>query len=243
MVYDISVSILRRPTADDWNRCKDLAMRTMGKTWTGNEVTDEWMHKMLECRHSPIRTLMFTIEITCPYFVSVHLVRHKIGVEHFVQSQRNDRQSSYDRQLAPQNSMVTHTMDINAESLMIMSNRRLCGQADPTTRYTMTKICREVEEVNPEFKGHLVPMCHWLRHCPEAKPCGWWENQTRTDQMENMEPAYEITGSTFPLEELDLESRGTPCSPYPTIVCTDAVDFGEGEDTGPINFSDLSSHF
>lgn len=180
--YDkIEVEILRHPTMKDWNRCKDLAMRTMGKKWIKNDITEDWMHKMLECRHSPIRTLMFTIEMHIPYFVSVHLVRHKIGVEHYVQSQRNDRQSQYDRELAPQNAMVIHTMDINAESLMIMANRRLCGMADAATRYVMTKICDQVEQVNPEFEGYLVPQCERLLHCLEAKPCGYWDKMCKDD--------------------------------------------------------------
>lgn len=180
----IVVKVIRRPTEDDWNRCKDLAMRTMGKRWADGEVTERWKHRMLECRHSPIRTLMFTIEMQIPYYVSVHLARHKIGVEHFVQSQRNDRQSSYDRNMAPQSAMVCHTMDINAESLMVMANRRLCGMADIATRYVMTMVCDAVEKVNPEFVGHLVPQCQRLLHCPEVKPCGYWQKRCKDDFAE-----------------------------------------------------------
>lgn len=176
---DIKVRIIRHPEAQDWERCKDLAYRTIGKKWTGSEVTEEWKRKMLKCRHSPIRTLMFTIEMEIPYFVSTHFVRHKYGVEHFVQSQRNDRQSSYDRDLAPQSAMVMHTMDINAEALMNMSWRRLCTQADITTRYVMSKICQEVLKVNPEFEGRLVPMCEFLHECPEFIPCGRYEKYLR----------------------------------------------------------------
>ncbi len=194
MKYNIEVNILRHPTGDDWERCKDLAMRTIGKRWTGNKVTEEWKHKMLECRHSPIRTLMFTIEMVVPYFVSVHFVRHKIGVEHYVKSQRNDRQSEYDRELAPQNAMVCHTMDINAESLMIMSNRRLCNMADPTTHYVMYLICKAVEGCSPEFNGHLVPQCEKLLHCPEFKPCGYWKEKCVEDFIEvAREHGFELT--------------------------------------------------
>ena len=132
---------------------------------------------MLKCKHSPIRTLMFTIEMTIPYYVSNHFVRHKFGVEHYVQSQRNDRQSSYDRDLAPQSAMVTHTMDINAEALMNMAHRRLCNQADVTTRYVMAKVCQEIIMLNPEFKDHLVPMCEFMHECPEIYPCGKYIDQ------------------------------------------------------------------
>lgn len=105
----------------------------------------------------------------------VQLVRHKIGIEHYVQSQRNDRQTNYDRELAPQNAMVSHIIEVNAEQLMFMARRRLCGQADATTRFVMTHICIEVCKTNPEFKDFLKPMCEYRGGCPEFKPCGYWE--------------------------------------------------------------------
>lgn len=172
---NIQVEILRNPTKADWARCKELALNTMGKKYTGKEVTDEWKRQILKAQHSPIRTLMFTIRLTIPYFTSVHLVRHKIGIEHYVQSQRNDRQTMYDREFAPQNAMVSHIIDVNAEQLMFMSHRRLCGMADATTRYIMTQICKEVEKVNPEFKGFLIPMCEYRHECPEFKSCGYYK--------------------------------------------------------------------
>ena len=47
------------------------------------------LEKMYRCEHSPIRTQLFWIEMyDIPTFVSVHLVRHKYGVEHFVCSNR-----------------------------------------------------------------------------------------------------------------------------------------------------------
>lgn len=175
MENNIEIEILRRPTEEDWERCKMLALNTIGKEYSGSVITDEWKCKMLKARHSPIRTLMFTIKMIVPSFVSVHFVRHKIGVEHYVQSQRNDRQSNYDRELAPQNVLVSHKMDINAEQLMFMANRRLCGMADKTTRYTMTRICMEVSKLNPEFTSFLAPMCERLHECPEFKSCGYWD--------------------------------------------------------------------
>lgn len=184
MAYDIEVEVLRYPTNDDWERCKMFALNTVGKKYTGSNVTDNWKHQILKAEHSPIRTLMFTIRLTIPYFVSVHLVRHKIGIEHYVQSQRNDRQSSYDRELAPQNAMVSHIIDVNAEQLMFMARRRLCGQADKTTRYVMARICMEVVKTNPEFNSFLKPMCEYRHECPEFKSCGYWEaksNEVRAD--------------------------------------------------------------
>lgn len=176
---EIKVRVIRHPEKQDWERCKDLAFRTIGKKWTGSEVTDVWKRKMLKCRHSPIRTLMFTIEMEIPYFVSNHFVRHKLGVEHYVQSQRNDRQSSYDRDVAPQSAMVMHTMDLDAEAVMNISNRRLCTMADITTRYVMTKICQEILKTNPEFENELVPQCERLHECPEFNSCGRYQGYNK----------------------------------------------------------------
>ena len=67
---NIQVEILRNPTKADWARCKELALNTMGKKYAGKEVTDEWKRQILKAQHSPIRTLMFTIRLTIPYFAS-----------------------------------------------------------------------------------------------------------------------------------------------------------------------------
>lgn len=175
----VNIEILRHPEKEDWERCKVLALNTVGKKWSGKEITEGWKHDILKAEHSPIRTLWFTIRMEIPSYVSVHFVRHKIGVEHFVQSQRNDRQTSYDRELAPQNMMVSHIMEVNAEQLMFMARRRLCGQADPMTRFVMTKICMEVRKTNPEFDDFLRPMCDYRNECPEFISCGYYEAKRR----------------------------------------------------------------
>ena len=171
----MNVEILRHPTDEDWQRCKMLAMNTIGKRWSG-EVTEEWKHKMLEAEHSPIRTLMFTVRMELPYWVSVHFCRHKYGVEHYVSSQRNDRQKAYDRTTASQGAMVTHVMDVNAQELIQMARMRLCGQASVETRQMMALIRDKVLETNPEFADFLVPKCVMRRGCNEFVPCGYWKD-------------------------------------------------------------------
>lgn len=168
----MKVNVTRYPTQDDWNRARVLALGTEGKEGR-NPASDTWKDKMLKCEHSPIRTLMFTIElIDIPYWVSVHFCRHKHGVEHYVQSQRNDRQSMYDRNSAPQNAPVKHTMDINAQELMFMARRRLCSKASAETKEWMEAIVEAVCQKCPEFRPHLVPNCVYLGRCPEMYSCG-----------------------------------------------------------------------
>lgn len=170
---EFKVEILRHPTDEDWQWVKKLALNTVGKDYfMDNEMSLALKKKYLRSEHSPIRTLNFIIKMTIPYCNSVHFVRHKFGVEHFVQSQRNDRQDKYDRREAPQNAPVSHIMYINAQALMQMARKRLCGKADEDTRYIMNLIKEEVLKTNPEFEDVLVPQCKYLRGCPEFQPCG-----------------------------------------------------------------------
>lgn len=175
---EVSVEILRHPTDEDWRRCKMLALNTIGRKYAGSEVTDGWKRKILRSEHSPIRTLMFTIRMELPYWVSVHFCRHKYGVEHYVSSQRNDRQDKYDRTRAPQGAFVVHVMDINTAELMQMARMRLCRQASVETRMVMTLIRDAVIETNPEFADFLQPKCVIHGGCNEFVPCGYWKEQT-----------------------------------------------------------------
>lgn len=175
---EIKVEVLKYPTEEDWQWVKRLALNTIGKEYAmDKETTLELKKKYLMSEHSPIRTLNFIIKMEIPYCNSVHFVRHKYGVEHFVQSQRNDRQDEYDRECAPQNAPVSHIMYINAQELMFMTRKRLCGKADATTQKIMRMIVKEVLKTNPEFKDFLVPQCEYLHSCPEFFPCGRWREK------------------------------------------------------------------
>jgi thymidylate synthase ThyX len=178
----IKAEVLRHPTELDWTRCRLLAATTEGYHVVSGPPDDAWKVQMLKCRHSPIRTLVWTVRLEVPYWVSVHLVRHKHGVEHYVSSQRNDRQNDYDRAAARQDAPVTHVMDINAEALMRMAGARLCSKASLETRQAMLAVCEACVKVNPELAPFLVPAC-WQSggYCRERKPCGFYQ-QYRSDR-------------------------------------------------------------
>ena len=170
---NFKVELLRVPSDEDWMITKLCTLNTVGKTSTVLP-SEEWKHKLIMSEHSPIRTLNFVIKMEIPYWVSVHFCRHFIGVTHFVQTQRNDRQDNYDRETAPQGQMVSHMMYINAQELMFMARRRLCMQASKETRAVMTEICRQVEEQCSYMRGTLEPMCAYRGgRCTEFFPCGY----------------------------------------------------------------------
>ena len=170
----MNVKLTEYPNEKDWAEVQRRALRTVGLKPV-NPPASDWKHRMLRSRHSPIRRLRFSFDIDCPYWVSVHLCRH-VHAQPYVQSQRNDRQSEYDRNKAPQDTPVSMIWDMNGEELMNIANKRLCKTAQAETREVVKEMCRQVEEVLPEIKGLLVPMCDYHGGvCDEMFPC--WKKE------------------------------------------------------------------
>lgn len=172
---DIKVELLKYPTEQDWLWVKQCTLNTVGKKLKSSSLTvdSEWKSKLLKAEHSPIRELWFGFRLTIPYWVSVHLVRHHIGCNHYVQTQRNDRQSKYDRNNAPQGQTVSHIFSINAQELIQLAHKRLCYQASPETREAVKLMCDEAIKVCPELQELLVPLCIYRNgKCAEMFPCG-----------------------------------------------------------------------
>lgn len=168
----MKVELLKVPTAEEWMEVKRRALVTIGKAPV-SPPDEKWKRAMLRARHSPIRFLTFSFLIECPYWVAMHLVRHHVGIQPFVRSQRNDRQDDYDREAAPQGAPVTMILDVNAEALITLANKRLCGQASEETQQLVGMMCELAKRECPEFTPELVPMC--IRNggmCHEMKPCG-----------------------------------------------------------------------
>lgn len=131
------------------------------------------LERVYRCEHSPLRTQIFVVRMfNIPTFVSVHFVRHKIGVEHFVKSNRDDRPGSEDKgRMTP----VNHMMVLNAQTLIQMARKRLCYKAHPFTVSVMELIYQAVEQVDPVLAKFMVRECAYRHRCVELKPCGHWE--------------------------------------------------------------------
>lgn len=106
--------------------------------------------------HSPVRTQMFKVSMVVPAFVSTHFVRHKIGVEHFVGSNREDLGGNPD---ANRYTPTEHVMVCNAAALIAMAKLRLCYKASTETRDAMFAIRRQVDLVDPALAMLMVPTC------------------------------------------------------------------------------------
>ena len=168
----MKVEIWEHPTEEDWMKAKVRALVTAGKKAV-NPPDYEWKVKMLRCRHSPIRKLPFSFYISdMPYWLHVELVRHHVGIEKYVKSQRDDRNNNkVPRGKKPQDAPVNVIIDLNAETLMTLMNKRLCGAATKEMQEFMFTIRKLVIETNPEFEQFLVPMCLYVNRCYEFTSC------------------------------------------------------------------------
>lgn len=170
----MEVRLIEYPTENDWIECKRRALITMYGKGLG-EITppsSEWKHKILRARHSPIRYLMYSfLIIDIPSNTSVHFCRH-IHAQPYVSSLRNDRQDVMDGDEAPRNTPVNMIIDVNAEELMVIANKRLCRKSADKTREVAHEMCLLAIEVTPEFDTLLVPACGYNGGiCHEMFPC------------------------------------------------------------------------
>lgn len=140
-----------------------------------HEVNVKNMVKMYKSEHSPIRTQMFAIEMKgIPTYVSVHLVRHKFGVEHYVKSNRPDRGGDAK---ADRDTPVNHLMVVNAQALINMARKRLCGVASIETKIVMQKIWYCINEIDPDLAQCMVADCEYRQGCHEFNSCGYWSSR------------------------------------------------------------------
>ena len=149
-----------------------LVRRACEMTMHGQESKVS-LRSMYRAEHSPIRCRMFWVEmLAIPSFVSVHLVRHKHGVEHFVQSMRDDLYLKGQDRRVDRDTPVNHGMLINAQALIQISRKRLCLKAHQKTVAVWTKLRKVIRDIDPELAEFMVPECAYRNgFCPELKPC------------------------------------------------------------------------
>lgn len=151
----------------------DLKWAAMAAAYTTHNpdrrVSMDWS-RWFQAEHSPIRAVVLAVEMRgIPSFVSTHLSRHKIGVEHFVESNRDDRGGPVK---VDRNTPVNHLMIVNAQALINMSRRRLCRKTHLLTKAAWLAVVAAVDEVFPELAEAMVPECQYRGRCCELKPCG-----------------------------------------------------------------------
>ncbi|MBO7323711.1 MAG: FAD-dependent thymidylate synthase [Bacteroidales bacterium] len=184
----------------DWIRVVNAARRTWGKKPIDHEPSDKFKRKILLAEHTPIRLLEydFTIE-NIRQWVTVHLVRHHVGCEKFVHSQRQDinnevekmtariieifrqegmlREGWRERDYLQQGECNDMDMSCNAQAFKSISRKRLCkGCPSPETRQAWEIVIEALREVDPILAEKCVPDCVYCGFCTETDRCCGYVN-------------------------------------------------------------------
>ena len=157
---------------NNWNKVLNAARNTVNKNQINKEPSSEWKRKILLAEHSPIRLIKLDyLWVDIKSWVSVHFVRHKFGIEHFITTQRDDR-TGINRDDKPQSSKVNHYFEANAQSIINISRKRLCKQAHKETREKWIEFLEnKVKKEELELYSVCVPECIYRGFCPEMKSC------------------------------------------------------------------------
>lgn len=156
-----------------WRAVADACRTTVGLEPGTGEPSDAWKLRLLRAEHSPIRLLTFSWRwVDLPSWVSVHFVRHHVGIDQFVRSQRSDR-TGIDRNKLPQDAPVIHQCSANAQAIINVSRKRLCLRASKETRQAWNALIEALMPLSPALTCVCVPECVYRGFCPEVKSCGY----------------------------------------------------------------------
>lgn len=175
-----------------WKRALNAARRTIGKEPIDKEPSDSWKAKMLLAEHSPIRLIEY--EWTwkdIKQWVTAHLVRHHVGCEKMVHSQREDRRnlteefSINSRDELPQGVLNDMDMSANAQALINISRKRLCNCASKETREAWLQVKEAIRSIDPIMAEKMVPDCLYRGFCPEfMNSCGYVNTDKYKKELE-----------------------------------------------------------
>lgn len=152
----------------DWLEIKNLCRSTISMGDSKVEPNDEWKRKLLIAEHSPLRHSLITIEISdIPFAIMGHLVRHNVGVTPYVSTSREDR-TGVKRKERSQMDLVNMRMDLNIQSLINISRKRLCNQADPITKRVWEQVVLEISKYDENIAWACVPEGIYRDGCSES---------------------------------------------------------------------------
>ena len=171
----------------NYEQVANRARTTVSKGELGKDPSDNFKKKILMSEHSPIRSLIYCFKISnLKSWIATHFVRHHVGVEKWVSTQREDRTNNdTPRDELPQGAEVTMEMEANAQALINMSRKRLCNQASPETREVMQEMKNKVNEKDEFMAKVMVKECVYRGFCPEMKPCGYSKTEKFKKELDD----------------------------------------------------------
>ena len=171
----------------NWLDIKNACRQTISLKSSEKEPSDEWKRKLLIARHSPLRLGQVLVQVDdIPFYVMGHLVRHHIGCTPFVSTSREDR-TGVPRNERKQTDLVSMQFFLNIESILNISEKRLCTCADIETIKVWKEILLAIKEYDENIYWASVPSCVAHGGCIEQfGNCTYYEklmqNSTKEEQ-------------------------------------------------------------
>ena len=141
--------------------------------------SDDFRRKIIRAEHSPLRCLMFFIDMyDIPYYAAMHFRTHKLVHVPFVSTSRPD----IDGNQKPRNEQkkdepVNMRLMLDAQEIIAISRMRLCSKAETETRRIWSAVVKELYKQEPLLATACVPSCVYRGFCPELKSCGYSDSQ------------------------------------------------------------------
>jgi hypothetical protein len=168
-----------------WKEILNACRTTVNKDEIDKEPTSEWKRKLLLSEHSPIRKLTISAKWeNLKSWISVHFIRHKIGIEHFVRSQRPERGGNLNRDEQPQGTLINHEIEANAQAIINISRKRLCSMAQVETREAWKEFLNQFKDKEPELYSACICECIYRGHCYELNSCGYYKTNEYIRELE-----------------------------------------------------------
>lgn len=157
-----------------WTDALNAARFTQRLSLKSGEPSVKWKKKIIKAEHSPLRCLMFNIDLyDIPRFVSDHLVRHHEWCQPFVSTGRSDvLKENLPRNEQKMTDLYNTRLFLNAQEIINISKVRLCNKAELPTRQVWQTVIEELRKIEPELANACVPTCFYRGFCPEIKSCG-----------------------------------------------------------------------
>ena len=162
-----------------WKDVLNSARFTQRKELLDKEPSTEFKKKIIKSEHSPLRCLMFHIDIyNIPRYVSDHLVRHHEWCQPFVSTGRSDVLDYLPpREEQRMTDLYNTKLFLNAQEIINISKVRLCNKTEKETKEIWQTVIDELRKIEPELANACVPNCYYRGFCPEFKSCGWAESK------------------------------------------------------------------
>jgi len=169
-----------------WKRALNAARRTVGKEPIDREPSDSWKAKCLIAEHSQIKLVEYLISFKgLRQWVGVHLLRHEHLLP-FIHSQRGDRRKlDVPRDELPQGTPNDQDFVANAQTLINISRKRLCGKASAETREAWHSVKSEIAKSDPIMARAMVRNCVYRGFCPEMECCGFCNTEKFKEEIDD----------------------------------------------------------